>query len=67
MRKNILMVLIILLMGSIHVHAQMEQPILRFPDIHEDLVVFTHQNDIWKCNVAGGEAIRLTLNPSSTL
>ncbi|MFP4548421.1 MAG: S41 family peptidase [Fidelibacterota bacterium] len=62
MRKMIVLVLTFLLLVNIQVFAQKEKPILRFPDIHEDLVVFTHQNDIWKCDVSGGEAIRLTLN-----
>jgi len=33
---------------------------LRYPDIHEDQVVFAHSGDLWTAPVAGGEARRLT-------
>lgn len=33
---------------------------LRFPDIHDDFVVFAHAGDIWRAPSAGGEARRLT-------
>ena len=33
---------------------------LRFPDIHEDFVVFAYAGDIWRAPTAGGEARRLT-------
>jgi len=36
--------------------------LLRFPDIHEDLVVFVHGEDIWSVSAEGGIATRLTIN-----
>ncbi len=36
--------------------------LLRYPDIHHDLIVFSHAGDIWKCSINGGAAIRLTMN-----
>ncbi len=43
---------------------EMENPghLLRYPDIHKDLIVFTHGGDIWKSTINGGAAIRLTMN-----
>ncbi len=34
--------------------------LLRFPDIHQDQVVFCYGGDIWKASAVGGTAIRLT-------
>jgi tricorn protease len=41
--------------------------LLRFPDIHGDLVVFCHGGDLWKAPVAGGTAIRITAHPGQEL
>ncbi len=37
-------------------------PLLRFPDIHGDLVVFVHGEDIWSVPSEGGVATRLTIH-----
>src|SRR5579862_2163130 len=37
--------------------------LLRFPDIHEDRIVFTYGADLWTVNAAGGTATRLTAHP----
>ncbi|MGA2135204.1 MAG: S41 family peptidase [Bryobacteraceae bacterium] len=37
--------------------------LLRFPDIHEDRIVFTYGADLWWVNAAGGTATRLTAHP----
>jgi len=37
-------------------------PLLRFPDIHGDLVVFVHGEDIWSVPSDGGVATRLTIH-----
>jgi tricorn protease len=34
--------------------------LLRFPDIHDNRIVFTHGGDLWVVNAAGGTANRLT-------
>lgn len=33
---------------------------LRYPDIHDDLVVFTADDDLWLVPVTGGRASRVT-------
>ncbi len=42
--------------------AEEQRPLMRFPDVHDDTVVFVHDEDIWKAPVSGGTAIRLTLH-----
>ena len=37
-------------------------PLLRFPDIHKDTVVFVHGEDIWTVPADGGVATRLTIH-----
>ncbi|MBD3225120.1 MAG: peptidase S41, partial [Caldithrix sp.] len=44
------------------VRADEQRPLMRFPDIHEDWVVFVHDEDIWKAPADGGTAIRLTIH-----
>ena len=39
-----------------------ERPLLRFPDIHMNTVVFVHGEDIWTVPVEGGTATRLTIH-----
>ncbi len=41
--------------------------LLRFPDIHDDRIVFTHGGDLWMVNAAGGTAARLTAHPGMEL
>lgn len=67
MRKIMIALLTVLVFLNIQLFAQAEKPILRYPDIHGDWVVFTHQNDMWKCKVSGGEAIRLTLDDGNEM
>ena len=42
--------------------ANSQGPLLRFPDIHEDLIVFVHGEDIWSVPADGGVANRLTIH-----
>lgn len=37
-------------------------PLLRFPDIHDALIVFVHGEDIWSVPAGGGVATRLTIH-----
>lgn len=37
--------------------------LLRFPDIHQDQVVFTYAGDLWVASADGGDARRLTAHP----
>ncbi len=38
------------------------RPLMRFPDIHDNLIVFTYSEDIWTVSAQGGIAIRLTIH-----
>jgi tricorn protease len=42
--------------------AQEAKALLRFPDVHGDLVVFVYGEDIWSVPVQGGTAARLTIH-----
>ena len=44
-----------------------EARLLRFPDIHDDFVVFVYGGDIWRAPAAGGPAHRLTSHPGLEL
>jgi len=37
-------------------------PLMRFPDIHDNLIVFVHGEDIWSVPADGGIATRLTIH-----
>jgi len=50
---------IVLLVFSLVSYAESAR-ILRFPDIHQNQVVFVHAGDIYRANVQGGQATRLT-------
>ncbi|MFN7997781.1 MAG: S41 family peptidase [Bryobacteraceae bacterium] len=41
--------------------------LLRFPDIHDDRVVFTYGGDLWLASARGGTASRLTAHPGVEL
>lgn len=43
-------------------NASTEKPIMRFPDIYEDTVVFVYGEDIWSVPAGGGVATRLTIS-----
>jgi len=53
--------LIILLLVSFNDFAQGTQ-LLRQPTISDSEIVFVYANDLWKCSLQGGNAIRLTSN-----
>jgi tricorn protease len=54
-------VLLVVLVCFSFVAAQAEETrILRFPDIHQDKVVFAHGGDLWLVDTQGGIARRLT-------
>ncbi|MDR3719328.1 MAG: PDZ domain-containing protein [Bryobacteraceae bacterium] len=41
--------------------------LLRFPDIHDNHVVFTYGGDLWQAPSTGGTAVRLTAHPGLEL
>jgi len=60
-------VLILLLSLMTVSGAQEEQlsgprPLMRFPDIHQELIVFVYAEDIWSVSANGGTATRLTIH-----
>ncbi|MEA2062460.1 MAG: S41 family peptidase [Gemmatimonadota bacterium] len=44
-----------------------ESRLLRYPDIHNDLVVFVHAGDLWTVPASGGRASRLTASSALEL
>ena len=61
---TIVIIAVILLVGLYTAGLAMaeERPIMRFPDIHGDRVVFCYGEDIWTASSAGGVATRLTIH-----
>lgn len=43
--------------------AAAQTKLLRFPDVHQDRVVFTYAGDLWVASTEGGMARRLTAHP----
>ena len=41
--------------------------LLRFPDIHQEKIVFCHAGDLWLVKSSGGMAWRLTSDPGQEL
>ncbi|NKI33716.1 peptidase S41 [Wenzhouxiangella sp. XN79A] len=59
---------VVLLLATLPLHAQDEETLLlRFPDLHDDRVVFTYGGDLWIASDQGGEARRLTSHPGLEL
>jgi len=63
MKKNILILSLILLMSSTYLLSS-EQPFVRFPAINSSgtLISFSFQGDIWTVPVNGGRAFRVTIH-----
>ncbi len=63
MKKSVSIASLILFMNLAFFNlANSQGPLLRFPDIHENLVVFVHGEDIWSVPADGGVATRLTIH-----
>jgi len=63
MKKSVRVFVLMLFANLVFINQSVSQgPLLRFPDIHEDLVVFVHGEDIWSVPAEGGIAARLTFN-----
>ena len=43
-------------------HITGPRPLMRFPDIHRDLIVFVYAEDIWSVSAEVGVASRLTIH-----
>ena len=59
-RPNLTVMIMIAAVLVFSAAAEASDPLLRFPDIHGDAVVFVHAEDVWTAPVAGGLARRLT-------
>jgi len=55
------------LMGGIKSSYAQDNLLMRFPDVHENLVVFVCGEDIWTAPTSGGIATRLTINDGEEL
>ena len=56
---------VLLCASSVALSAQTK--LLRFPDIHDNRIVFTYGGDLWTVAGAGGTATRLTAHPGLEL
>ena len=56
-----------LLFLALAVPLSAQTKLLRFPDIHDSRIVFTHGGDLWLVSAAGGTATRLTAHPGVEL
>jgi len=54
--------LVSLISGATRAISAEKRPLMRFPDVHKDTVVFIYGEDIWKVSTEGGLAARLTIH-----
>lgn len=69
-RKSVALVMICLLLGvagMAFAQEMQEARLLRFPDIHNDKIVFYYGGDLWLASSNGGVARRITSNPGREL
>ncbi len=63
MKNSVIIVGLLLFINLMFLNQGKSQgPLLRFPDIHENLIVFVHGEDIWSVPADGGMATRLTIH-----
>jgi tricorn protease len=71
MRRSLVLILLILLAFITNATAQSQSDglarLLRFPDIHGDMIAFVYAGDIWTVPASGGTARRLTSHPGLEL
>ncbi|MEM7586934.1 MAG: peptidase S41, partial [Acidobacteriota bacterium] len=56
-----------LMLGISAERVDAQTKLLRFPDLHDDRVVFTYAGDLWLAPADGGSAVRLTSHPGVEL
>ena len=66
-RRGFFALLLLCLALAFASRSNAQTKVLRFPDIHEDKVVFTYGGDLWIASTAGGMATRLTAHPGLEL
>ncbi|MEM1246297.1 MAG: S41 family peptidase [Acidobacteriota bacterium] len=65
--RLVLQALAVTLLLGIALPASAQTRLLRFPDLHEDRLVFTYAGDLWIAPAVGGTARRLTTHPGEEL
>ncbi|MFA7228254.1 MAG: hypothetical protein WC061_04400, partial [Melioribacteraceae bacterium] len=63
MKRIFLFAMAVSFLFSIRISAGFEGRFMRYPDIHNDRIVFTYEDDLWLVGSAGGSATRLTTAP----
>ena len=53
-------ILFLTIVGNNHAYSQGFEGYYRYPDIHENIVIFTAEGDLWTVPLSGGLARRLT-------
>lgn len=61
--KSILHTVFVLL--TLYAFQAKADQLMRFPDIHDNQIIFVSGEDIWTVSASGGEAVRLTLHDGS--
>ncbi len=57
------LVALVLILGAFETaQAADKRPLMRFPDVHGETIVFVYGEDIWSVPVSGGVATRLTIH-----
>jgi len=64
-KTNILLKAVALIVIALPLAGADECRLLRYPDVHEDKIVFVYGGDIWTVSAEGGMASRLTTFPGS--
>jgi len=63
MKRNLLILSMLLAFGTLSLQAQNEAKMLRFPAIHGNKVVFSYAGDLYTVDINGGVARQLTNDP----
>lgn len=66
-RCGIIFLMFFIIMGAVALAYAEEGRLMRFPDIHEDSIVFTYAGDLWLVSKEGGTARKITSDPGLEL
>ena len=65
MKRRSVYIITLTILFSIQILAGYEGRFMRYPDIHNDKIVFTYEDDLWIVSSDGGAATRLTTSPGT--